>query len=371
MRLAQPRTGVAAALPLIFARPFAERSTDVPVASLDPQSAVIVLDDSASMSRISGLSTLFERARDRARALVRQFPSDVDLALLLASAGSSPKISELSPERARMLEAFEDIACSARPADFASALRNASLILSGSAHAKRRIYLFTDLQAAGWEAGTGLPAEGAPEVIIDDVSGAAPWENRAVLDVGVVPAPEAGAGGIAVDAELADFSAAGTRSLGVALKVDGVSVAKGFVDLAPGERGHKRFLHRLSGEGGGAHEVEVEIDGDAFRLDDHRSAHVELARTMSVLIVNGDPRTARNEDEPFFFATALRNGLPSAAVSIKLPDDVSPESLDNTTLVALLNLAQPSQAMAAALARFVSAGGGLFISVGDRVDATI
>ncbi len=142
------------------------------------------LDDSASMSRSAGLSTMFERARDRARALLRQFPSDVDLALLLASAGSSPKISELSPERARVLEALESTACSARPADFASALRNASLILAGSAHAKRRIYLFTDLQAAGWEAGTGLPGQGAPEVIIDDVSGAAPWGNRAVLDVG-------------------------------------------------------------------------------------------------------------------------------------------------------------------------------------------
>jgi hypothetical protein len=116
--------------------------------------------------------------------------------------------------------------------------------------------------------------------------------------------------------------------------------------------------------------VEVEIDGDAFRLDDHRLAHVELARSMSVLIVNGDPRSARNEDEPFFFAAALRNGLPGAAVTIKLPDDVSPESLNGTTLVALLNLAQPSPALAAALARFVSAGGGLFISVGDRVDAT-
>ena len=130
-------------------------------------------------------------------------------------------------------------------------------------------------------------------------------------------------------------------------------------------------MHRLTGEGGGAHEVEVEIDGDAFRLDDHRLAHVELSRAMSVLIVNDDPRTTRNEDEPFLFAAAIRNSLPSAAVTIKLPDDVSPESLDNTTLVALLNLAQPSEAMAAALARFVSAGGGLFISVGDRVDTAV
>ena len=220
------RTAVAAALPLIFARPFSERVTDLPVASLDPQSAVIVLDDSASMNRSAGLSTLFERARDRARTLLRQFPSDVDLALLVASVGSPPKISELSPERARVLEALEGTACSSRPADFASVLRNASLILAASTRPKRRIYLFTDMQAAGWEAGSGLPAENAPEVIIDDVSGGTPWENRAVLDVSVVPAPEAGASGIAVDAELGDFSATGARALGVALKVDGVSVAK-------------------------------------------------------------------------------------------------------------------------------------------------
>ena len=364
------RTGVAAALPLIFARPFAERVTDLPVASLDPQSAVIVLDDSASMNRSAGLSTLFERARDRARTLLRQFPSDVDLALLVASAGSAPKISELSPERARVLEALERTACSARPADFASALRNASLILAGSVRPKRRIYLFTDLQAVGWEAGSGLPTEGAPEIIIDDVSGGAPWENRAVLDVSVVPAPEAGASGIAVDAELADFSATGARALGVALKVDGAAVAKGFVELAPGGRGHKRFLHSLSGASRGAHDVEVEIDRDAFRLDDHHVTQVELSRTMRVLIVNGDPRSSRNEDEPFFFATALRNGLAGASVTTKLPDDVSPDNLDTYTLVALLNLDQPSEPLASALVRFVSGGGGLFISVGDRVDAT-
>src|SRR5687767_15486048 len=48
------RTATAAALPLIFARPFTERAADVPAASLDAQSAVIVLDDSASLRRARG-----------------------------------------------------------------------------------------------------------------------------------------------------------------------------------------------------------------------------------------------------------------------------------------------------------------------------
>jgi hypothetical protein len=360
------RTGVAMALPLVFARPFVERETDIPVASLDAQSAVIVLDDSASMSRRAGLSTMFERARDRARQLMRQFPTEVDLALVLASKDSAPRFTELSVERSRVMESLESTRCSARTADFPAALRGASLILAGSNKAKRRIYVFTDLQAAGWEGGTGLPSERAPEVIIDDASGGTPWQNRAVLDISVVPAPEAGSGGIAVDVELADFSAEGAKALGVALKVDGQPVAKGFVDLPAGGRAHKRFLHSLGSEG--AHDVQAEIEGDVLALDNQRTAHVELARSMRVLVINGDARTARNDDETFFFTSALHNGLPGASVTIKLPDDVSPDSLAGNTLFALLNLAQPSEALATALLRGVSAGAGLFISVGDRVD---
>jgi len=45
------RTAIAAALPLVFAKPFAEIRSDLPAATSRPQSAVIVLDDSASLRR--------------------------------------------------------------------------------------------------------------------------------------------------------------------------------------------------------------------------------------------------------------------------------------------------------------------------------
>src|SRR5436190_8248632 len=47
------RTLVAAALPLAFARPFADVRSDLPAATTRTQSAVIVLDDSASLRRLS------------------------------------------------------------------------------------------------------------------------------------------------------------------------------------------------------------------------------------------------------------------------------------------------------------------------------
>jgi hypothetical protein len=98
------RTAAAASLPFILARPFSEHATDLPVVTLDAQAAVIILDDSASMQRVSGSGTLFGRARARAQALARQFPSDSELAFLVTSVGSSPRIGELEPDRARVVE---------------------------------------------------------------------------------------------------------------------------------------------------------------------------------------------------------------------------------------------------------------------------
>jgi len=362
------RTAMAASLPFIFARPFSEKITDLPVVSLDAQAAVLILDDSASMQRSGGVGTLFARARGRAQGLARQFPSDSELAFLVTSAGSVPRIGELEPDRARIVEAIERTACSARPADFTAAMRQASLILAGSSKVHRRIYLFTDLQATGWEDGAGLPGENAPEVIVDDVSAGASWDNRAIVEARVEPSAESGPGSIAVTAEIADHSKQGRTALGVTLRVDGSAVAQGTVDLVPGGHARKRFLHNLPAAATTAHNLAVEIDGDAFVLDDRRQLHFEMARTLRVLAIDGDPRTSRNEDEAFFFEAALRNGVSGALVTTKLADDVSADTLAGYTVVALLNVAIPSPALASALERFVESGGGLFVSVGDRVD---
>jgi hypothetical protein len=362
------RTAAAASLPFIFARPFTERVTDLPVVSLDAQAAVLILDDSASMQRRSGVGTYFGRAKARALALARQFPSDSELAFLVASAGAPPRIGELELDRARVVEAIESVSCSARPADFTAAMRQASLLLAGSSRAHRRVYLFTDLQATGWEDGPGLPPSSAPEVVVDDVTAGAPLPNRAILDARVEPSAEAGPGGIAVDVEIASFAQPGSTALGVTMRVDGAAVAHAALELPGSGHARKRFLHAFSGDRGGSHEIVLEIDQDGFPLDDRRGLHIETARTLRVLVVDGDPRTIRNEDEAFFFETAVRNGMPGALVTTRLADDVSPDALAGYTVVALLNVAAPTASLAAALDRFVAAGGGLFISMGDRVD---
>jgi hypothetical protein len=364
------RTLVAAALPLAFARPFAEVRSDLPAATTRTQGAVIVLDDSASLRRLAsaGGDTVFQLARARARALALSLSPDSDLALVLASEGTPAPVAEPSADRGRVLAALDAAACSARVADFGAAMRRASQIVSTSPHAEKVIYVVTDLQATGW--GGVAPAErtaGGPAVIVLDVGG--PWDNRAVVSLTAEPAPEEGARGVAVVAEIANFSAEPAHKLGLTLRLDGADVARGFVDVPAHGRAHKRFLSTLHTSGGGtAHDAEVEIDHDLFPLDDRRRARVEVSRGLRVLVVDGDPRTVRTEDETFFLEAALRAGGAGFSITTTLADELGAQPLASYAAVFLANVAKPSEELAQALTRYVEAGGGLFVSVGDRVD---
>lgn len=367
------RTSIAAALPFVFARPFTERPSDVPASASRPQTAIIVLDDSASLRRRAPRGgTVFEAARDKVRELVRHFAAESDAALVLASEGTPAPVAEPTTDRGRLLGAIGAASCSARPADFASALRRAAQIASGSERRERRIYVFTDLQRTGWQEGDGADALahlGTPVTLID--AGGDAWNNRAVLDVTTRPAPELGAHGVEITAEIANFSDRPADALPVILTIDGGTVARGSIDLPAGGRARKRFVHALGGVGAGRlHVADVRIEGgDPFALDDRRAALIEAARGLRALVIDGDARTVRTEDETYFLETALEAGGARFQVTTALPEDVGGRPLGGYGVVFIANLAAPTPELAAALARYVEAGGGLFVSVGDHVDA--
>src|SRR3982750_2526085 len=101
------RTGLAAALPLAFARPFTEVRSDLPAVTTHSQSAVIVVGESGSMRRsLRRDGTPFDVARARARDIVEHLSADSEIALVLASEGSAPPVAELSSDRPRVTAAL-------------------------------------------------------------------------------------------------------------------------------------------------------------------------------------------------------------------------------------------------------------------------
>jgi hypothetical protein len=358
------RTALAMALPLAFARPFALVRSDLPAVTGRSQSAVVVLDDSASMRRHTAAGPPFAVARDRARAVIEHLSADSEVAIVLASQGSAAPIAELSGDRPRVLAALDAVTNSARAADFGAALRRAAQILSSSTRAERLIYVATDLQAAGWGGVTPAALAGVPQIVVMDASDGAGWSNRAVLDVHAEPAPEEGTQGLAIVAEIANFSEQPASRLGVTLALDGAETARGFLDVPAHGRARKRFV--LTAAGG--HEAAVAIDHDDFPLDDRRVALVEAARGLRLLVVDGDPRTVRTEDETFFLEAALRAGGSGFSVATVLPDELGGRDLSAYGAIFIANVGRPTAAVAEALERYVRGGGGIFISVGDKVD---
>lgn len=380
------RAAAIAAVPLLLAKPFFETHLPIAVGIGERESAVIVLDDSRSMGFRDGRRTRFDEAVAEARHLIASLGSDSEVALLTTTGTAAPQ-PELSPDREKLQRALDAVNLSARKGDTTAALRRAAAILAASPRPTKRVYLLSDLAAHGFAAEPPWGGEG-PSLVVPKLSRAkeAGHANRVVVGLRVEPARELGPRGLAIEATVENDDERAVAALPVTLRIDGKVVAKGLVELPAKGRVVKRFSHVLDEAAPAradlkgqalAHEVEVEIEGDALPSDDRRYAMVEEPRTLRVLLVDGDARTVRRDDELYYLEAALRAGGRDDAwldVEVVQPEDLMGDGergrarLAEADVVFLANLKAPEAPLAAALDAFVSRGGGLFVSVGDNVD---
>lgn len=83
--------------------------------------------------------------------------------------------------------------------------------------------------------------------------------------------------------------------------------------------------------------------------------------------MNGAPSAQKYRDEAFFVEAALGSaGTPARAV-VRDSEAAWREDFSTYDVVFLLNVTAPSVEVARRLTSFVQAGGGLFLSAGDRV----
>ncbi len=362
-----------AAVPLILAKPFFETASDgLPATAVGgPQSAVIIIDDSMSMSAVRRGRSLVETARARARRIIEAL-GDSDVAIVLASRGGGAPVPELTADRAKLERAITDVRPTYRATDITGALKRAAQILENAARPERRVYLLSDLAAHGFSGEPPWAAGHGPALVPIDVSDGKPAANRAIVDIKTEPAVHLGPRGVRVSVEVANFGADALKDLTVTLLVDGKPVTKGLLDVPAHGRATKRFFHVFpltTNEGEiGVHDVAGELPADALPADDRRFARVEVRRDLRVLVVDGDPRTSRRDDEVFYLETALRPGDRDDSqldVTTVAPDELANHRLADFDVVFLCNVKAPD---GGALRDYVQHGGGLFIALGDNVD---
>jgi uncharacterized membrane protein len=375
------RMALCALLAMALAQPLLQTRADSFLGGHGAHSVVLVLDNSASMGYSEGGMTLLERARAAAREVLAGLKPGRDRAslVLVGRQASGPEVlfAEPTPDLGDVLQAVNSVQVAALGTDLRGAVMRAETLLAGHADAGKQVYLFSDLQDSGWELpDSKTQAAGSADVAFSFVQ----VKPRTVAHVGItalqyaaarptVGVPFALRPQIVVQGE-------GVGACDVRLFVYGKDgkaekVAERRLEKLPdGRWPAPRFHHTFTT--GGWHAGYVEVDDEAFPLDNRRYFAFEVLDSIKVLAVNGAPSDVPRLDELFFLKTALTaapEGRGPIQVDVVNAPDLASTDLASYPLVVLANVESLPAVAVQNLETFVDRGGSLLVFLGDKIHA--
>lgn len=362
---------------LIFAvaRPFLSGNTAAAWLSLGGRtSRVILVDDSLSMGLLAGGESSFERSAEQAASLIESIGTQDNLTVVTTSSITRP----MSRDATMSQDEATDLANKVRnlkPVEsannWAATLSELADLLEGTANSSKEVRIFTDQRASGWSADAAeqaakLEAMGVKVVIVKVGQGSN--GNASLTDL----APTSG---VALANTPIEFAATidtdGDPQFKVdyaTLSIDGVESPIKLPEIAPGQSGVELRLSHTFTEPG-QHTVELRLPDDALPGDNSQSMIINVAESVRVLLVDGEPGIAARDSEVFFLAQLLYSGSTPIKTTV-LPDSewFDQPTVGNYDLVVLANVEKLPARRAEQLKAMVEAGSGLIIFTGDQVD---
>ncbi len=388
-------------LALLLARPFVRPGLVASVlGARERLQRIVVIDDSASLAYGTAGDLEFARLKEAATRLLSwlraEAPAD-PVSVWVTSRPDEPLVVSATltdsdaQDLAQRIDALEPSAARAHPRAAIEAV--AAMLTAAGGNPQADVYVFSDFQRTDWitAAPSGAPASadasaGAPAAtsVFEPLRAAAEIEARAVLVATAPPQrdnvavtgirlgrPQTLAGIPAVvQIDVANFTPRTLRDVQLRLEADG-----GPLPFEPIESIGPQSSRTVSTEvifaDEGHRELRASLEAlDALGADDVRRAGVHVAETLRVLLINGQPALDPFADEVFL----LRNALaPQGRVASGIrTETIDPSEIETTDLhafdcVFLCNVPTPDEPQAEALQRFVAAGGGLVVFVGEEV----
>lgn len=371
-----------ALLALAVARP-AMRSTTHNVFGQSKVTAVIVLDNSASMGVSDGVQTRFDKARKVAEQAVDALPSGSAAAVILASDIAKEVIKEPTHDLNLARKTVREAPLSDRATDLFPSIEKALETLKGRSAIRKEIYVITDGQLAGWrqlgdiqktlktaKEQTGEQQVSAHLVLVSDSEERNLGVSGLVLSSGLAPLNRP----LRFEAQVANYGKQEAKDIKVSLLVDGASADEVTLpSIPPGGTRSVPLNTRLKTEGW--HNITARIPADRFPADDTRTLAVRAIREIRVLMVDGEPGSEPRESETFFLGHALVPVPPEEAeqyyvkTSTITPAEMTGTRFDDFDVAVLANVTDFSADTATALENFVKRGGGLLIFPGAKINA--
>jgi hypothetical protein len=377
------RLGLLLLLVLALTRPVSTGDARVAVLG-EPHDAVLLLDASFSMNlRIDGETSLRVASEDAAAAILEALPPGSRVGLVSTDPNGPRRELSADPDRVRAAIS-EWVAAPPRGGAWTleSGLPRAVALLrqAGDGHPRKVVYAIGDFTPRGL---ASLPATAAADIPVLPVAALGSLdapppvpEHMSLESATWVPAREIDPRAVRISGELRRHGGEGERVVPVRLRVDGEVTARVEVVVPADGRAGFEFTHTSASAGPTPAVVELEAEADPLPGDEARHLWLAGEDGVEVALVNGDPSEMRAHDEVYFLATALASSASARRLRIHslAPDQLearlrSGDKLADIDVLVLANLRAPADDIAPALIDRVAAGMGLWISVGDRVEA--
>lgn len=365
------RTLIFLAIPLALAKPSCGQATRAQQVR-GVAATAIVIDQSLGMRYQLGRGTLFDSVQSEAKSALAELGTDEPAAIVGCGRGQV-SVEPLGFDKQRLRSTIDGLKAGAEAADLNRCLDLAARALDESPLPNRRLVVVSPFFEAGLRLDLPAPVTQGPqqtplkpEVVMRRVADGETLDNRAIVDVKAEAAPQAGLRAWMFTFTVRNFSDSELKDVPLELRVEGVTVGKGFVDVPAHGTSQKSLTHRFTK--GGLAFVEGALGADALPDDDVRALALMVPKEVRVLLVNGSPSPQKYKDEAYFVEAALSaSGSPARAV-VRDSEAAWREDFKGFDAIFLLNVEAPPAEVSSRLTTFVQEGGGLFVSMGDRVE---
>lgn len=349
------RCALFALLAVVFARPFLPQETLPFVPQREDRSVVLLVDQSMSMQA----EGRFERAKEEALARLAEAEGNDEFSVL-AFSDAAQQLTPFSNDLALHRSVIEGLEPGYRPTDFYEPLRRAAEILEDARHGQRILVFISDFQQAGWT-GTLDNWKLDPGVAFVPVSVAAGDVANAFVEAFAVRTQRTGAdAAVRFDARIAAQGGKETQENTARLVVDGAEIDRQTL----GARAENRLSTEQFAPREGFFQGELTLGDDALAADNRYFVTYSVTARPKLLAVD---EGARGLSDAFFLRTAFALGDNARYEFAEGGQErLTRGILRGYNVVFLTAPGNLTSSHTEALRDFVSSGGTLIVSPGDR-----
>jgi hypothetical protein len=369
-------------LVMAVARPLVRRGL---MGGTSRRHTVVLLDATASMNQQVGVTTAFSLAQKKAAALVRAAAPGT-LISVVTLGDRVDVVLDREADSQTAAARIESLCCGSGTAPMSAGLQAVKDLLGRGKDESPNLSVFSDFQKHTWTADAIATHDAA--AALGEMSGK--FETF-LIDVGGKPAFNYMLTSLAPEEWLMSagmpvrfrgvveaWNAPKDAKATVTFLVNGVK--KAVREVHPSDQPTPiSFEHRFSEPG--EYLVEAVLEGDEYRMDNHRYCLCMVPESAAVLVLDESAPAAPTGEgenltcESAYFDRALSppthpGADPVSRFSVKLiqPAQLDFENLDQYAAVVMTDVSELPEAAAAKLEGYVSDGGALWIFAGPRVD---